>query len=97
MADTGSRFLASLHALAKASQLAAQALSVAPVTAASAQARLLTLAGLTATCILLLHSVCFNVSAEALLTAMVLSKQNKTPLSHQSEFGSSQVPNMFGT
>jgi len=45
-------------------QLAAQAFSTATVTAASAQARLLTLAGLTATCIA--HSIQFKVSAEAL-------------------------------
>jgi len=42
-------------ALAKALQLAPQAFSMATVTAASAQARLLTLAGLTAICIA--HSI----------------------------------------
>ena len=46
MADTS--ILASLSALAKALQLVAQAVSTATVTAASAQARLLTLVGLTA-------------------------------------------------
>jgi len=50
-------------ALAKALQLAAKAFSTATVTAASAQARLLTLAGLTATCIA--HSIHSKVSAEA--------------------------------
>jgi len=54
-----------LPALAKASQLAAQAFLTATVTAASAQARLLTLAGLTAICIA--HSVHSKVSAEAVL------------------------------
>jgi len=50
-------------ALAKALQLAAQAFSTATVTVASAQARQLTLAGLTAICIAL--NVRFKVSAEA--------------------------------
>ncbi len=50
-------------ALAQALQLAAQAFSPATVTAASAPARLLTLAGLTATCIA--HDVHSKVSAEA--------------------------------
>jgi len=50
-------------ALAKALQLAAQAFSTATVTAVSAQARLLTLAGLTAICIA--HSIHSKVSAEA--------------------------------
>jgi len=50
-------------ALAKALQLAAQTFSTATVTAAGAQARLLTLAGLTAICIA--HSIHFKVSAEA--------------------------------
>jgi len=49
--------------LAKALQLAAQTFSTATVTAASAQARLLTLAGLTAICIA--HSIHSKVSAEA--------------------------------
>ena len=44
-------FLPHSPALARALQLAAQALSAAAVTAASAHARLLVLAGLTATCI----------------------------------------------
>jgi len=44
-------------------QLAAQAFSTATVTAVSAQARLLTLAGLTAICIA--HSIHSKVSAEA--------------------------------
>jgi len=50
-------------ALAKALQLAAQTFSTATVTAASEQARLLTLAGLTAICIA--HSIHSKVSAEA--------------------------------
>jgi len=51
-------------ALDKALQLAAQACPTATVTAASAQARLLTLAGLAAVCIdAVLHS---KVSAEAM-------------------------------
>jgi len=50
-------------ALAQALQVAAQAFSTATVTAASAHGRLLTLAGLTATCIA--HNVHSKVSAEA--------------------------------
>jgi len=46
-------------------QLAAQAFSKATVTAGSAHARLLTLAGLTATCIA--HSVHSKASAQAVL------------------------------
>ncbi len=49
--------------LAKALQLAAQPFSMATVTAAGAQARVLTLAGLTAICIA--HSIHSKVSAEA--------------------------------
>ena len=51
-------------ASAEALQLAAQAFSMTTITAASVQARLPTLAGLTATCIA--HSVLSKVSAEAL-------------------------------
>jgi len=56
-------FLPHLPALAQALQLAAQAFSTATVTAASAHGRVLTLAGLTATCIA--HNVHSKVSAEA--------------------------------
>ena len=56
-------FLPHSPALAKPLQLAAQAFSTATVTAASAQARLLTLAGFTAICIA--HSVYSKDSAEA--------------------------------
>ena len=56
-------FLPHSPALARALQLAAQALSAATVTAASAQARLPVLAGLTATCIA--HSNHIQVFAEA--------------------------------
>jgi len=55
-------FLPHSPALAKAVQLAAQAFSRATVTAAGAQARLLTLAGLTSICIA--HSIHSKVSAE---------------------------------
>jgi len=51
-------------ALAKALQLATQAFSMATVTAASAQAGLLTLAGLTTICIE--HSIHSKVSDEAI-------------------------------
>jgi len=56
-------FLPHSPASAKALQLAAQAFSTATVTAASAHARLLTLAGLTAICIG--HSIHSKISAEA--------------------------------
>jgi len=58
-------FLPHSSALAKALQLAAQMFSRATVSAASAQARLLILAGLTAICIAL-QGFHFKVSAEAL-------------------------------
>jgi len=57
-------FLPHSPALAQTLQLAAQAFSTATVTAASAQARLLTLAGLTAICIA--HSIHSKVSADAM-------------------------------
>ena len=57
-------FLPHSPASAKVLQLASQAFSLATVTAAGVQARLPTLAGLTATCIS--HSVHPKVSAEAL-------------------------------
>jgi len=68
-------------ALAKALQLAAQAFSTATVTAASAQARLLTLAGFTAICTA--HSIQSKVSAGAvpLLLATLNSGEAILPYS----------------